>query len=158
MITKLPKFDLITAVGFIRDAEQNPATSSYLSTCDSIKKYLINFPIPEIGEVKSENGLSCGIFIMPDNRASGMLENLCLDSVKANPLYEKAEVYVENAESLLLESDRKKYNKPKAMVQTYLAGQPKIVNTLANAAKKNMWDYSNPVFADIVAFIKKLVF
>ena len=158
LITKLPKFDQVTTIGFIRDAELNPATSSYSSICDSIKKYISNFPIPEIGKVKKENGLSCGIFIMPDNSAYGMLETLCLKSVKTNPLYREAEVYVNNAESLLLESDRKKYNKPKAMVQTFLAGQPKIVNTLANAAKKNIWDYSNPVFSDIVLFIKKLVF
>ena len=153
----MPKFDQVTTIGFIRDAEQNPATSSYASTCGSLKKYLSNFPIPEIGEVKNENGLSCGIFIMPDNSASGMLETLCLESVNSNPLYKEAEVYVNNAEALLLEDDRKRYNKPNAMVQTYLAGQSKIVNTLANAAKKNLWDYSNPVFADIVSFIKKLI-
>ena len=158
LITKLPKFDQVTTIGFIRDAEQNTATSAYSSTCDSIKKFISNFPIPEIGEVKSENGLSCGIFITPDNSTCGMLETVCLESVKTNPLYKESEVYVDNAESLLPESDRKKYNKPKAMVQTYLAGQLKIVNTLANAAKRNIWDYSNPVFAGIVSFIRKLVF
>ena len=157
LITKLPKFDLVTTIGFIRDAEQNSAASAYSSACDSIKKYISRFPIPEIGEVKTENGLNCGIFIMPDNSTCGMLETLCLESVKTNPLYKEAEVYVDNAESLLPEPDRKKYNKPKAMVQTYLAGQPKIVNTLANAAKRNIWDYSNPVFADIVSFIKNLM-
>ena len=51
----------------------------------------------------------------------------------------------------------KKYNKPKAIVQTYLAGQPVLVNTLANAAKKGLWDFTNPVFNNIVDFIKNLI-
>ena len=94
---------------------------------------------------------------MPNNKTAGMLENLCLDSVKINPLYENADDYVKHAELLLSESEQKKYNKPKALVQTYLAGQPEIVNTLANAAKKSIWDFSNPVFNDLIAFIKELI-
>lgn len=157
LITKSPYFDEVVSIGFIRDAEQNPAESSYTSTCASVKKYISNFPIPEIGKVKSEKGLTCGIFIMPDNTSTGMLENLCLESVKTNPLYDKADGYVKQAESLMTEADARKYNKPKAIVQTYLAGQPVLVNTLANAAKKSLWDYSNPVFADIISFIKNLI-
>ncbi len=156
LIIKSPNFDEVTTIGFIRDAEKNPAESSYNSTCTSIKKYLSNFPIPEIGKTKTENGLTCGIFIMPDNKTEGMLENLCLESVRNNPLYDNVEEYVEQAQSLLSESNKKKYNKPKAMVQTYLAGQPEIINTLANAAKKKIWDFSNPVFNDIITFVKQL--
>lgn len=59
-----------------------------------------------VGRVKSENGLTSGIFIMPDNKS---------------------------------------------------AGQPVIVNTLANAAKKNLWDFTNPVFCNIIGFIKELI-
>ncbi len=154
LIIKSPYFDEVTTIGFIRDAEKNPAESSYTSTCASIKKYLSNFPIPEIGTVESEQGLTCGIFIMPDNKAAGMLENLCLESVRNNPLYNNAKEYVTQAESLLSGVDKKKYNTPKAMVQTYLAGQPEIVNTLANAAKKKIWDFNNPVFNDIIEFVK----
>ncbi len=157
LITKSPYFDEVSSIGFIRDAEQNPAESSYASTCSSIKKYISDFPIPEIGQVKTENGLTCGIFIMPDNKASGMLENLCLESVKTKPVYDEAKGYVVKAESFMGESDRKKYNKPKAFVQTYLAGQPVLVNTLANAAKKGLWDFSNPVFNSIADFIKNLI-
>lgn len=157
LITKSPYFDEVTAIGFIRDAEQNPAGSSYTSTCSSIKKYISNFPIPKIGQIKTENGLTCGVFIMPDNKSSGMLENLCLEAVKTNPVYGEAEVYVDKAATLMADSDRKKYNKPKAMVQTYLAGQPVLVNTLANAAKKGLWDFTNPVFNNIMNFIKNLI-
>lgn len=157
LIVKSPYFDEVTTIGFIRDAEKNPAESSYNSTCTSIKKYLSNFPIPEIGKTKTENGLTCGIFIMPDNKTAGMLENLCLESVRTNPLYGNAEDYVMQAELLLTESEQKKYNKPKALIQTYLAGQSEIVNTLANAAKKGLWDFSNPVFNDFITFIKKLI-
>lgn len=148
----------MSSIGFIRDAEQNAAESSYASTCSSIKKYINNFPIPEIGQIITENGLTCGIFIMPDNKASGMLENLCLESVKTKPVYDEAEGYVEKAEALMGESDRKKYNKPKAIIQTYLAGQPVLVNTLANAAKKGFWNFSNLGFNNITDFIKSLIY
>ena len=156
-ITKFPNFDDVTTIGFVRDAEKNPAESSYKSTCATIKKYISNYPIPEIGKVKMENGFKCGIFIMPNNETPGMLENLCLESVKTNSLYDKAENYVEQAETLLTKTDKVKYNKPKAMVQTYLAGQSEIVNTLANAAKKKIWDFSSPAFSDFGTFLKNLV-
>lgn len=156
LLTKFPDFSDVRTIGFIRDAEQDLAQSSYTSTCSAVQKYIKDFPIPDIGKIRSENSFSCGIFIMPDNKTSGMLETLCINSVKAQPVYEKVESYVGNAKSLFSEEDRRKYNEPKAMIQTYLAGQPKIVNTLANAAKRNMWDFKNPVFKDIVNFVKIL--
>ena len=156
LLTKHPDFSSVRTIGFIRDAEENLAQSSYNSICSAVKNYINEFPIPSIGKMKTENGFSCGIFIMPDNKGSGMLENLCIESVKPQPLYRKVESYVNEARQLLSESDKKKHNKPKAMVQTYLAGQPLIVNTLANAAKKNVWDFANPAFTDIVNFVKIL--
>lgn len=156
ILAKYPDFNKVKVVGFVRDAEDNLANSSYTSMASAIKKSLPDFPIPAIGTVTKNNGFACGVFIMPNNIDKGMLEDLCIDSVKSEPLYGYANQYVMSAYGLLSSSDQKKYNTHKAMVQTYLAGKPEIVNTLANAAKKNIWDFNNPVFDGIKDFIRKL--
>lgn len=150
-------FDKVKRFGFIRDAEENKAFSSFQSMCAVIKKYLPNVALPsEPGEIKNSEEFSCGIFIMPDNINEGMLEDLCLDSVKDTSLYSKAESYVIKAKSLQAEADSKKYNVHKALVQTYLAGLPDIANSIAVAARKRIWDFNSPVFDEVKDFIKKL--
>ncbi len=157
LLVKFPDFDKLKTVGFIRDAEKNNALSAYQSISSMIEKSLPAFPLPEIGSVKTENGFSTGIFIMPNNKNAGMLEDLCMESLASEPLYKDVEDYVSKAASFMSETNQKKYNTHKAKVQTYLAGQTEIVSSIANAAKKNMWNFSNPVFADAVNFVKKLI-
>ena len=156
LLIKRPDFSQVHTVGFVRDAEENPAKSSYTSMASAIKKYLPAFPIPKIGTVAKAGGVACGIFIMPNNADAGMLEDMCLKSVATQPLCVYVDSYVNSAFSLLSATDQKKYNAHKAKVQTYLAGQVEIVNSIANAAKKHIWDFSSPVFAEIINFVRMI--
>lgn len=138
------------------EGEENPATASYTSMSSAIKKHLSSFPIPKMGFVEKSGNNACGIYIMPNNADAGMLEDMCLSSVSSQPLYKHVDNYVNNAFGLLSAVEQKKYNSHKAKVQTYLAGQVEIVNSLANAAKKYIWDFSSPVFSDVTNFVRMI--
>ncbi|MCU0286504.1 MAG: hypothetical protein MUF15_08890 [Acidobacteria bacterium] len=74
-------FRSIERFGFVRDAETGTAQSAFQSICGILGKHNLPYP-PKLNEIKKEGSKRVGIFIMPDNFGSGMLENLCLQSIK----------------------------------------------------------------------------
>ena len=95
---------------------------------------------------------------MPDCSSPGMLEDLCIESVKNTELCDEADGYVCKAESLYegTEAGNKRFNKSKAVVQTYLAGTVPIRNNLGLAALQQVWDFSNSSFDGIKEFMRDL--
>lgn len=153
-------FTKVHTIGFVRDAEDGRAEDAFKSICDIIKKFSPSFPVPEKpGEIKEYNSYKTGVYIMPDCNNPGMLENLCIESVKDTELYNAADEYVCRAESLYegTESGNKKFNKPKAVVQTYLAGTVPIRNNIGLAALQQVWNFSDSAFDGIKKFIQELL-
>lgn len=155
-VVNLTGFSNVKRLGFIRDAESNSAKSAFDSISNIIKKTTPNIELPaDIGGI-SKSEIACGIFIMPNNNDSGMLEDLCIKSVEHDSLFLNTEKYIKTAESLLNESDRAIYNTHKAKIQAYLAGKSNIPRNLGEAALQQTWDFSNEAFDEIKEFIKKL--
>jgi hypothetical protein len=94
-------FTSVRTIGFVRDAEEHPAESSFASICSIIKKNTPAVIVPEKpGEVKECNSYKTGIYIMPDCCSSGMLEDLCIASIKTTELYSEVDGYICKAENL----------------------------------------------------------
>ena len=87
IVVNLQNFsEVVDTLGFVRDAEQNKANSAFSSICDQLRRN--NLPVPtSINEVIEEEGRRIGIFIMPNNSDEGMLEDLCIESIKKNGLF-----------------------------------------------------------------------
>jgi hypothetical protein len=155
-VTAATGFDRVRCLGFVRDAEKSTALSSFQGIL-SIIRDRTGFPLPCLpGRVKSENGYKTGIFIMPDNSSPGMLENLCLSSVRGSPLADAAAGYIRIAEQLLDTGRKEKFNERKAEVQAYLAGCVPIAGSCGIGAEKGYWDFSSPVFTAIKNFLASL--
>ncbi len=149
-------FSSVKRIGFVRDAEANKADSAFQSILNIIKKNTPHFILPKTcGEIVKET-ISCGIFIMPNNKDTGMIEDLCLKSVETETLYKETEKFVANAKNKMTENDSFHYNIHKAKVQTYLAGTVNTPRNLGEAALQKIWDFSNPAFDDIKQFINDL--
>lgn len=149
-------FSSIKKIGFVRDAEENEADSAFQSISNIVKKYTPNIMIPnQAGEIAQGN-IKCGIFIMPNNKNPGMLEDLCLESVKGSLLYNKAEKYILEAEALLKAEDKEHYNIHKAKIQSYLAGTTNIPRNLGEASLQGLWDFSSTAFNEVKNFILSL--
>lgn len=77
-----PNFNQLTSVGITRDADEN-AVQTFQSITDGLRK--AKFPIPmKIGEFIG-NRPRIGVFVLPDGQNGGMLEDLCLKVIEANP-------------------------------------------------------------------------
>ena len=152
-------FSAVTRMGFVRDAETQAAELPFKEICKVMKEYTPELPVPEkIGTVVSSGEYRTGIFIMPDCSKPGMIEDLCLASAANEELLTKAQVYVADAESIYTAKGEtaKQFNRPKALVQTYLAGNVPIVAGLGTAALKGVWNFDDPVFDEIKRFCKEL--
>ncbi|CAB3288029.1 protein of unknown function [Methanocaldococcus lauensis] len=116
---------------------------------------------------------------MPNNKDKGMLEDLCLKSVKdsplikcvdrlfecANQMYENGEVkkyfekyeYFKNKEfyrKIFSESNGKIKNIAKAKAQAYLSVMPIIVKSVGEGAKKGYWNFESEELNELKKFLE----
>jgi len=142
----------IKKMGFVRDAEKLEADSSFQSICGVLKKY--DLPCPsEICKPFESDGKRVGIFIMPDNRNCGMLEDLCIESIKDTPFFSCIESFInccKNQDKDIMP------NTAKVTVLAYLSTRDGIPSSLGIAARQNVWDFSKPCFNGIKQFLKDL--
>jgi hypothetical protein len=145
-------FDTVQSIGFVRDAEDNEADSAFQSICNIIKPY--GLPCPsKPSEVVVHGAMRVGVFIMPNNEDSGMLENLCIEAAKTDSVWECVEAFTTCYKSKI---DLKNYNPAKAQIQAFLSTRIPIVSALGIAAQQHVWDFSKPCFEPIKSFLSKL--
>ncbi len=154
-LTFLEGFNSIERLGFVRDAETRPAQSAFSSVCMMLQKHKL--PVPaKPNEIICEGALRLGIYIMPDNAGTGMLENLCLASIALMPISECIEKYIQCFSTCQEKEEKSAYNDSKARVQTYLASRAPLVNSLGLGALRGYWDFHHQCFDGIKDFIKQL--
>ncbi len=152
-------FSKVRSLGIVRDAERNPASSAFTSICSTLEKY--SLPTPEAANTvidgKNNQGrdIRIGVFIMPNNADTGMLEDLCLESARMEPVFDCVDRYMECCLSKLPEDERPR-NLSKAKVQTYLAARKEITNSLGLGARKGYWDFDHVCFEGIKQFLREL--
>jgi hypothetical protein len=149
------QFDKVHTIGFIRDAEEKDATSAFQSICSTLKNNQL--PVPKtINTIINKSNIKIGIFIMPNNNDAGMLEDLCIESVKTYPIFACVDQYIECCLSKNLPENNKKFNRSKAKIQTYLASKTPIANSLGIAAQKQYWNFEQKCFSELINFLNNL--
>ncbi|MBW1617038.1 MAG: hypothetical protein JRJ49_11055 [Deltaproteobacteria bacterium] len=148
-------FSSIKQIGFVRDAEEKPAQSAFQSICGILKKK--GLPTPDKpNQVAETQGLKIGVYIMPDNKGAGMLENLCLQTIKDKPINDCIQNYIQCLKQYQTKKEKQKYNEAKSRVQTYLASRVPIKNSLGLGALKGYWNFEHQCFQNIKQFLKQL--
>ncbi|MBI5418255.1 hypothetical protein HZA55_10000 [Candidatus Poribacteria bacterium] len=153
----MERFNKIEYLGFIRDAEKNPAQSAFDSICRVLNEHKLSIPA-KINEIKNNTNPNIGIFIMPDNSGMGMLENLCLKTIELSPQYTCVNEFIACFTQHQKEEEKIIFNDPKARVQTYLASRSPIVNSLGLGAKNGYWNFDHSCLDDIKKFLKSLFY
>ena len=149
-------FENVEALGIVRDADLS-SQSAVQSIQSSIRKY--NLPIPPGHNEYSQNEtIKVGIYIMPGNRDSGMLESLVLDTVEGHPVRICSDAYIESLRDHLEQNPDINFprNVHKARLQAYLAGMEKFIPGLGLAAKKGYFDLDSPALDEIKSFLVNL--
>lgn len=154
-ITLLPKsgnFNIVNQIRIIRDADDR-FNEVFQSIQNALQK--AGLPVPDKPLEITKKNPNIAVFLMPDNKNEGALENLCLKSVSSDPIIECVEDYF-TCIKRKCEITHTPSHLNKAKVQVYLAKCPEGDIHMAIAAEKNIWDWDNPVFNEIKDFIKNI--
>jgi len=159
-----PDFDQVRAYGIIRDADTN-----HSATLDSIRGLLQkhNQPCPEHDRIfAATDKLKVGIFILPGNQETGMIESLCLQTVANHPAMACVDSLMaclpEHLE-MKPESEARDSTKPyhpknteKARLLAFLACLHEPTTSIGLAAQKGYWPFDHEALSDLCNFLKKL--
>jgi hypothetical protein len=153
-------FRYVNKIAFIRDAEKNEAYSALDSIKSAVKSAKTNtgFDIECISSLTDnvkdivKDKMRCGVYIMPDNKNSGALENLCIKYMKTEPIHNCVEGYIRCAQSngAILK------NKSKAKIFAYLSTKIADAPSIGVAAKQGVFDFDNTCFDGIKDFLKRV--
>jgi hypothetical protein len=146
-IVNIPGFTNVRSFALIRDSDDLPPESAF----DSIKHSLrtVGLPVPSKINTFSSTNPSIGVYIMPGNSDNGMLEDLCLSSIRNYPINNCIDSFIDC-------SPEKPSNESKSRILCYLATKNPLVNSLGLGALNGHWDLNSQAFDDIKAFIENL--
>jgi hypothetical protein len=136
-------FEIVRSIGIVRDAENDAATAH-----QSVESILRELKLS--GE--SEGAIKTSIFILPDNSRQGMIEDLCLDSVRADPVYECVERFMECAATAGAPMPTG-LRRAKSYAQAFLATRNEPQMFPGIAAYRNYWPMDSIAFGDLSKFL-----
>ena len=148
-LQKTTGFNDLESIAIIRDADE-----SFKGAFESIKKILekMNLQVPARPGIFAEGIPKVGFFIMPDNTGNGMLENLCLDTVKDDKAIECVDQFIDCAKKL----KKQPKNAAKTKAQAYLSLMPEIANSVGRGAQKGYWNFDSSELKPLIHFINQL--
>ena len=182
VLLTLPKFEEVTHLGIVRDAD---FTGGALASIQGILRQL-----PQLQQYSNSirhnqftgTNPSIGIFIMPNGKDLGMLETLVLDALKSieeetsnvKPIMRCVEDYFNCLDSQGVIPKQERSDKAQLVIyqetaelkiRTYMAGQNVDENSQSRNTKLNeafdlyrigWWSWDVPIFDEVKAFIKQL--
>ncbi|MFC2146764.1 DUF3226 domain-containing protein [Acidobacteriota bacterium] len=147
-----PGFNDVETIAIVRDADDS-CTSAFQSVEGVLKEN--SFLPPERPGEFSQGNPKMGVFIMPDNINPGMLENLCLETVKEKEGMECVNRFIDCANQL--ENPPKNRDIAKAKVQAFLAIMPGVFDMVGLGAKKGYWDFDSAALKPLKNFLSELM-
>ena len=156
VLIRTPGFSDVEMFGIIRDADSN-VQSAFQSVRDLLVREELLKPngLSTITSQFSQGNPRVGIFIMPNNSSEGMIENLCLESVKNEPIMQCVNNLFKCVNNKIDELERPR-NLAKSKVQVFLATRPKLVCSVGLAAAKGYWNFDSKEFSELKTFLNNL--
>lgn len=158
-IKTLNNFNLLESLGLVCDADDNLAEGEFERLKKIINDINSKDPIPGITLISpsdkdsfSTGNPRIGIFIFPNNRDKGILEDLFLSCVNDKPGMSCVDPFMECI--LKLENPARIPSKAKTLA--YLAAQKEIKRGVGGAAREGIWEFNSDELNKVKAFIKNL--
>jgi len=140
----------VSSIGIIRDAEQNPR-DAFKSVCSALEK--AGLSIPRAPLVPTKKRPKVCVYILPDEKSSGMIETLLLRAVSGDPAFGCIDEYLECvAQATGVEPKPR----DKARFLTFLASRPDIKPLTGFAARAGYLEFSNSAYNHLKKFILSL--
>ena len=156
----LPGFrESVKSYAIIRDADRD-AEATFQSVKGLIGKY--RQPCPQTRGAYAPGPPKVGVYIMPGNAATGMLENLCMDTVEGHPIIGCVNTFMTGINNLVQWIDPATVDKPpnnphKARAKCFLAGNERDLPSIGVAAQAGVWNFDHESMRSLREFISQLV-
>lgn len=149
LTTLAPNFSNVTSIGIVRDADDKPK-GAFQSICSALKKAGLSVPRKQLSFTAERPKI--GILILPKPGSKGMLEDICLESIKDTPEVKCIKIYFDcikkNTKTL-------PNNLSKAKIHAFLAAKEPGLR-LGEAAQKGRWQWDHEAFNGIKNFLRML--
>jgi len=138
----------VRAMAVVLDAEAD-ANSTFRSICDSLAA--ADLPAPEKAGSISQHPLKVGVFLVPDNRSPGKIEDLCLESVCKDPVWACLDPFFKCVSERGAQLPE---NMAKARAQAFLATRKNPALPVGLAADEGYWQFEHEGFKNLAAFLQ----
>ncbi|MDX1906013.1 MAG: DUF3226 domain-containing protein [Bacteroidia bacterium] len=146
-----------TTLGLIVDADHDPA-ARWQSLRDIIHKHDPAYGLPKKLPPQgfwSSHAPSIGIWIMPDNQRSGMLEDFIRDLIpQDNALLPEADASLSRIEALGIQQ-YVPVHRTKALIHTWLAWQEEPGMLMSSTISKHMLATASPLYQYFLAWLQR---
>lgn len=142
-------FSDIMSMAIVRDAESD-ANSAFSSIRNILQKE--GLKPPEKPNQFSGSNPKIGIFIMPGDANQGMIEDLCLKTVKDHVALKCVDSFIDCISNM----DIHPKNISKSKAQIFLAAMPEIVCRVGLGAEKGYWNFDSDELSNLKYFLNKL--
>lgn len=133
-------FSEVSSIGVVRDADAN-AGSALQSVQDALRA--ANLPSPDAPLSLVEDGIKVAVLIVPYDKSSGAIEDVCLESVAGDAAMGCVRDYFSCLNDNGVEQPG---NMPKAEAQAFLASRERPGLRLGEAASAGYWDFEHIAF------------
>ena len=139
-------FNTVASVGIVRDADDNPG-GAFQSVCSALKN--TGLPQPHRPLQRTDDTPQVTIMVVPGIETKGMIEDVCLESVRDDPAMICVEQYFQ---CLAKQRDILPQNIAKARVHTFLASREWLEIAYFEALQNCLAEYvaQNPSASSLV--------
>jgi len=141
----------VVSLGIARDADDS-AHSAFPSVCGALNG--AGLPVPSKSGELTGNSPQISVIILPDDENPGMLEDLCLEAVRTDPVLQCIDEYFQCVNNIAERQQPK--NMAKARVHAWLSSQVEPDKRLGEAAKAGYLPWDSPRFDRLKQFLQAL--
>ena len=151
--TALSGFASVNSLAVVADANSNRNGAE-----DRIRDALSDAGLPSPRrplEVLAPGSMRVCYLVVPHDAANGMIEDVCLDSVQADPAIDCVARYFECIEQTNVGGPRE-VSRAKARLHAFLASRERPDLRLGEAADQGIWDFGADAFRPLKGLLKLL--
>lgn len=149
-VAKRSGFDRVIAVGVVRDAESD-SDAAFRSVRDALERGSLQPPARP-----GSYGLGrprVGVLLLPPGKRSGMLEDLCLETIASDSALSCVDGFFRCVEE---RSGRTPRSLSRSRLHAWLASQEEPYTRVGEAAEKGWFPLASPPFEPVRAFLSEL--
>jgi hypothetical protein len=154
----------VKSYAIVRDAEAS-ADAAFASVRDLLR--LCQQPHPGTKNTFAVGPPKVGVYIMPGNADSGMLEDLCMATVAGNPVVSCVDAFMlsvaqhikwQQPSGVVADAQIVRLNNPsKAKAKAFLAVHEKDLSSMGTAAQAGVWKFDHESMKSLREFLLQLM-